>query len=755
MKKLIFLVFFCFLGFTSFTQIYDPDFSKVIILVKNDAGEVQKYLDIILVRTDSNFQFPAITNSKGKAEFTVNRGFEYAIVFTDYQVNEKLKVPKQGQNFVTKTVIYNAPKRIVSDEYDTIDQRELILTDPTNTTAITEIRILNYNKMPILNFEVRLRCDAIKKVYMTATDSNGVAVFLVPIGQFYNIDLEKNNSWQRFKIPYKPGTVFTYDLIYVPTTLYENVINDTIIQTLPKNVEATVNRGYVHMLVLDESGNPMAGEEVIINKVGKDSLIYKAVTDSNGYADFLLPKGFKYELHFKYERNLDILDFTEKRTLHTKEIEYTYIKPPNYAIQSYYLPNSENLRLDDYRNYRIKNLPPIPKGQKVGLVADFGHKEFNVNMKEAVLRINYYAEPYIDQDIPPVNICLVVDKSGSMSGDKLVHLKNALNRYISTLRDDDILSLILFDDYPITVSPADKIKDNKEYLLEQIPKIDADNGTNILDGLVAGYEEVLKNYNKGRVNRVILMTDGFGVNLPDLVIEKSKEYNDKGLECSTLGIGYGFNHYLLSKLATNGMGLNLVARDANEIETVYYNDLMSVLSLIGTEVRLEVIYPDGLQIENAYGYEFEKGNNKINLKLDKIYGGLNQLLLMTFSTSKDFTEDEELEIKIRLTYTDVKSNEKKEVNTSALLELKEKPSIAFKDFQDELLRKQYIIAFLGQAMQEMAEEFEKGNPKEAHKIVKQAIKEVKIIYPNTPDEDIDRILAEFNNYLKTLEAATK
>jgi Ca-activated chloride channel family protein len=107
----------------------------------------------------------------------------------------------------------------------------------------------------------------------------------------------------------------------------------------------------------------------------------------------------------------------------------------------------------------------------------------------------------------PVNVAIVLDKSGSMQGEKIAKAKEAAIAAIGRLGAEDIASVVAYDSTVQVIVPATKLSD-KEAVLQQIRGIEANGSTALFAGVSKGADELRKFFDKNRVNRVILLSDG-------------------------------------------------------------------------------------------------------------------------------------------------------------------------------------------------------------------------------------------------------
>jgi Ca-activated chloride channel family protein len=126
--------------------------------------------------------------------------------------------------------------------------------------------------------------------------------------------------------------------------------------------------------------------------------------------------------------------------------------------------------------------------------------------REHVL-IQLRSAPHVTGQRLPLNIALVVDRSGSMEGEPLEYVKRACAHVIDLMEPTDILSIVAFNNQVDVILPARRVV-NKALLKEHIARIEADGGTNIYDGIVVGCQQVASVMSESYVNRVLILTDG-------------------------------------------------------------------------------------------------------------------------------------------------------------------------------------------------------------------------------------------------------
>ncbi|MCP4616939.1 MAG: VWA domain-containing protein, partial [Bradyrhizobium sp.] len=167
----------------------------------------------------------------------------------------------------------------------------------------------------------------------------------------------------------------------------------------------------------------------------------------------------------------------------------------------------EEVRVAEYLSYYEQHFP-APADAALGLDLRLGNEQIPTAGGEVWLQIGVQAREAEDEQVTPLNLALVIDRSGSMSApDKWPYLQQSLRVFFRSLGPDDIVAVVGYDDEAEVVLPAQRVGDYGwiEWTIERLyPR----GSTNLHAGLMLGFQEVDKNFDVRRNNRVILLTDG-------------------------------------------------------------------------------------------------------------------------------------------------------------------------------------------------------------------------------------------------------
>jgi len=221
----------------------------------------------------------------------------------------------------------------------------------------------------------------------------------------------------------------------------------------------------------------------------------------------------------------------------------------------------------------------------------------------------------------PVNVALVLDKSGSMSGEKIEHAKSAALSALDRLNSNDIVSVVVFDETVSVVVPATKLTD-RESVRAAIMRIQAGSTTALFAGVSKGAEEVRKFEGLERVNRIILLSDGqanVGPSSPSQLGDLGHSLRKEGISVTTLGLGMDYNEDLMAQLARRSDGNHYFVRHAPELETVFKNEFGDVLTVVAQEVSIKIHCADGIRPVRLLGRDGEITGQNVYVQLNQLY----------------------------------------------------------------------------------------------------------------------------------------
>jgi Ca-activated chloride channel family protein len=207
-----------------------------------------------------------------------------------------------------------------------------------------------------------------------------------------------------------------------------------------------------------------------------------------------------------------------------------------------------------------------------------------------------------------VNLAFVVDRSGSMAGEKIRLAKSAVEQSIGRLQSDDRFSVVTYDNQiDVVFDSALASGDAKQAAMRSLSGIDARGSTNLGEGWLRGCEQVARHQMSDGVNRVLLLTDGLanqGMTDADELATHAGALRQRGVTTTTFGVGTDFDDALLQAMATAGGGNFYYIADERQIVDFITSEVGEALDVTARDARLEVVAPDGVVVESLSPFPF-------------------------------------------------------------------------------------------------------------------------------------------------------
>ncbi|HOP22229.1 MAG TPA: VWA domain-containing protein [Gammaproteobacteria bacterium] len=281
--------------------------------------------------------------------------------------------------------------------------------------------------------------------------------------------------------------------------------------------------------------------------------------------------------------------------------------------------------------------------------------------QKAYLNINITGLPNgLKVKRPQTNIAFVLDRSGSMSGIKLMQAKQALEMAISRLNKDDVASLIVYDDEAQVLWPAATMQ-NPAQLLNIVRSINTGGSTALFAGVTQGSYEVKKFLDRNKVNRVILLSDGManiGPSKPHELAELGRALIKQGIGVSTIGLGLGYNEDLMTQLAGHSDGNHYFVEDADKLSKVFDSELGDIFSVVAQDIDINIICKDGVKPLRILGRDENVSGQTVNTRFSQIYGNQQRYLTVELMIPEGVSGNQLSVADVEISYNDSTSQQK-------------------------------------------------------------------------------------------------
>ncbi|MEM6280053.1 MAG: VWA domain-containing protein [Verrucomicrobiota bacterium] len=242
----------------------------------------------------------------------------------------------------------------------------------------------------------------------------------------------------------------------------------------------------------------------------------------------------------------------------------------------------------------------------------------------------------------PLNLAIVLDRSGSMSGGKLEQAKQAAEMLVDQLGPKDVLSLVLYESEVEVVLHAGKVGKRQPEIKRLIRRIQTGGSTALYGGVQRGGKELGEYFSKERINRVILLSDGIANVGPSSNREIAKlgsQLAKKGMSVTTIGLGEDYNETLMTALAEASDANYYYVADVETLPDVFRNELGELKSLVARDIQIRIKCPKGVRPIRFLGRPDELKSQTSEFSFGTLAGGQTREIYLECVVSPEVQGD--------------------------------------------------------------------------------------------------------------------
>ncbi|MCK5850510.1 MAG: VWA domain-containing protein [Kiritimatiellae bacterium] len=266
----------------------------------------------------------------------------------------------------------------------------------------------------------------------------------------------------------------------------------------------------------------------------------------------------------------------------------------------------------------------------------------------------------------PVNVALVIDKSGSMSGDKIRKAREAALMAVDRLNSQDIISIVAYSDSVSVLVPATKVSD-RTAIRNGINKLRSGGSTALFAGVSKGAAEVRKFLDRDRVNRVILISDGLanvGPDSPGELGDLGASLAKEGISVTTIGLGNGYNEDLMSNLASRSDGNHAFAQHSTDLARIFNHEFGDITSVVAQEINIHIKCAHGIRPVKVLGRDADISGRNVQLSLNQLYSKQEKYVMLEVEVPAGHENKTQKIASIEIAYANMETRTNDKLNSN-------------------------------------------------------------------------------------------
>jgi Ca-activated chloride channel family protein len=219
---------------------------------------------------------------------------------------------------------------------------------------------------------------------------------------------------------------------------------------------------------------------------------------------------------------------------------------------------------------------------------------------------------------PPMNLGIIIDRSGSMKGERIQNAMNAAVAAVERMRDGDNVTVVAFDQTAdVVVRPTRVGASSRGQIQAAIRSIRLGGDTCISCGLEEGMRQLraaATTTGGDHIDRMILVSDGAantGIKDVDGIKTMARRMNGNGVTISTIGVDVDFDEKLMGAIASEANGRHHFVANASSLPGVFAQEFDDVLASVANDAELVITPAPGVDVEEVFDRSFRREGDHI------------------------------------------------------------------------------------------------------------------------------------------------
>ena len=324
-----------------------------------------------------------------------------------------------------------------------------------------------------------------------------------------------------------------------------------------------------------------------------------------------------------------------------------------------------------------------------------------------------------NRERPPINVAIVIDRSGSMQGERIRAAKKAARVALERLSDNDIVSLVSYNHDVTVLHEAARLKDSRGSLERAIDRLRASGTTALYDGVDEGGEQVRNFLSDNKVNRVILLSDGLanvGPSKPFDLARLGRRLASDGITVTTIGLGLDYNEDLMQRLAASSDGNHAFVEHPGDLAEIFDKEFGDALSVTARDIRIIIECQAGFSPTRVLGRDAKISGKIITLKMNQLQAANERYVVVELQAPKGAKVGDHDVARVKVDYFDLESGARKTLSTPVSARLTRNAKEA-KDSINKSVMSKVTLQIATEQNEKAVDLRDKGQVKEARKVL--------------------------------------
>jgi|GEM_PF-3750465 len=345
---------------------------------------------------------------------------------------------------------------------------------------------------------------------------------------------------------------------------------------------------------------------------------------------------------------------------------------------------------------------------------------------ELFLQVDLRAKDIGTKNRPSVTTMIVLDRSGSMDGEKIEKTKLATLQAFKSLHAKDTIGIISYSNHAqVHMRPTLKKDLSTAKIQKTLDGIYPAGGTNISDGIRLAIALLEESQTKALYRRILLISDGQATKGETSIFKLEKLASlakQKGISISAMGVGNQYSEDLMMALSQSGGGNYYHVQRTQSIEHTLSQEMSKTQKVLAQDVTFEFSIPPEFHLEKIFGYKHKALGNKIVVYLGDLSSTDKRKFIAKLTYEPSLMSSEQLICTMKLQYESLFSNEHFSYNAETKLSMSSDPQEVKSSIEPHVLEQVGKVS-LAETRKLAAAYFDAGNYERAQLILRQALKE--------------------------------